>query len=121
QAPDFDFDNDGVANGLEFMTGSSPVDAGDANLPAVSINGSGDLVVSFERDDDAEAYDVFVETSTTLTGSWTEIAVPNAAVAGPPVDVVDNAAAPDDITVTIPAGVDPKKFARVKIVIPFTP
>lgn len=121
QAPDFDFDNDGVANGLEFMTGSSPVDSGDANLPAVSINGSGDLVVSFERDDDAETYDVFVETSTTLTGSWTEIAVPDAALTGPPVEVVDNDAAPDDITVTIPAGVDPKKFARVKIVIPFTP
>jgi hypothetical protein len=37
------------------------------------------------------------------------------------VTVVDNGAADDDITVVIPQGADPKKFARIRADIPFTP
>jgi autotransporter-associated beta strand protein len=121
RAPNVDFDSDGVPNGIEFMTGTSPADAGAADHPAVSTNPGGDLIVTFKRVDAAEVYNVFVDTNTSLSGAWTAIPVPTGAVTGPPINVVDNDAAPDDITATIPAAGDPKKFARVKIDIPFTP
>jgi hypothetical protein len=44
--------------------------------------------------------------------------IPNDAITGPPVTVIDNAADPDSITVLIPAAGAPKKFARVQIAIP---
>lgn len=121
RAPDVDFDNDGIDNGVEFLTGSAPDNSADAKPPAVTLDGSGDLVVTFKRQDAAEAYTVSVESSTTLLGPWTPIVVPNDAVAGPPVTVVDNGTAPDDVTVVVASGGSPRKFARVKIEIPFTP
>lgn len=38
---DFDYDNDGVDNGLEFVLGGNPKVANDVTLPAVSLSGSG--------------------------------------------------------------------------------
>lgn len=121
RAPDVDFDNDGIDNGLEFLTGSAPDDSSDAVQPAITRNISGDLVVTFQRADAAEAYAVSVESSTTLQAPWAVISVPNGEITGPPVTVVDNASAPDDVTVIVASGGAPRKFARVKIEIPFTP
>ncbi|MCW1921886.1 autotransporter-associated beta strand repeat-containing protein [Luteolibacter arcticus] len=118
---DADPDGDGVTNGIEFLTGSTPDDSSSHNAPVITRNGSGDLVVTFQRADAAEAYEVAIEHSTTLQAPWTSIIVPNDAIAGPPVTVVDNGTAPDDITVVIAAGDDPRKFARVKIAIPAAP
>ena len=121
RAPGVDFDNDGIENGVEFLTGSEPDNSADAEQPAVIRNGSGDLVVTFKRQDAAEAYTVAVESSSTLQAPWTPIIVQNDAIAGPPVTVVDNGTAADDVTVVVASGGSPKKFARVKIEIPFTP
>jgi hypothetical protein len=118
--PDADPDRDGVDNGIEFLTGSVPSDHASHKVPAVVRNGSGDLVVSFERVDAAEAYPVAVEYGTDLQG-WTAIPVPTAAISGPPVTVVDNGTDPDAITVVVPAAGDPRKFARVSIAIPAVP
>jgi len=119
---DADPDHDGVANGIEFLTGTVPNSGSSHTLPSIVRNGSGDLVVSFQRDDQAESCAVVVEWSTTLqSGSWTQIAVPNDAVSSATLTVVDNGAAPDAVTVVIPATADPRKFARVRIDIPVTP
>jgi autotransporter-associated beta strand protein len=112
-----DPDHDGVANGIEFMTGSSPIDSTSRNAPSIVRNGNGDLVITFSRVDLAEAYQVAVEYGTDLR-NWTPMFIPNDAITGPPVTVIDNAADPDSITVLIPAAGAPKKFARVQIAIP---
>ena len=121
RAPDADPDFDGVANGIEFMLGTSPANGSSRSVPAVTRDGSGNLVVSFTRVDAAEAFPVVVESSTNLQPPWTEITIPNDETAGPPVTVLDNGTSPDSITVIVPGAPEPKKFARVKIVIPFTP
>lgn len=118
--PDADPDHDGVDNGIEFLTGSVPSDHLSHKAPTTVRNGSGDLVVSFERVDAAEAYPVVVEYGTDLQG-WSIIPVPTAAISGPPVTVVDNGTDPDAITVVVPAAGDPRKFARVGIAIPSIP
>jgi hypothetical protein len=46
------------------------------------------------------------------------IIVPSNDTAGPPVTVVGNGNAPDDITVIVPADDGPARFARVAIEIP---
>ena len=112
-----DPDHDGVANGIEFMTGTSPIDGASRNAPSIVRNGDGDLVVTFSRVDLAEAYQVAVEYGTDLQ-NWTPIFIPTDAITGPPVTVIDNGADPDSITVVIPAAGAPKKFARVQIAIP---
>jgi autotransporter-associated beta strand protein len=112
-----DPDHDGVANGIEFMTGSSPIDSTSRNAPSIVRNGNGDLVITFSRVDLAEAYQVAVESGTDLR-NWTPMFIPNDAITGPPVTVIDNAADPDSITVLIPAAGAPQKFARVQIAIP---
>jgi autotransporter-associated beta strand protein len=116
--PSADPDGDGIDNGIEFLTGSVPTDPASGNAPTVQRDpGTGNLVVHFFRVDAAEAYAVAVEHGTDLAG-WTVIAVPNDGIAGPPVTVVDHDAAPDEITVVIPPGADPRQFARVAITVP---
>lgn len=121
RAPDADPDNDGVENAIEFMTGTIPSDASSNNAPNITRNGPGDLVVTFNRADEAEAYEVAVEHSTGLAAPWTSIIVPNSATAGPPVTVVDNGSNADSVTVVVPANGDPRKFARVRVTVPAVP
>jgi fibronectin-binding autotransporter adhesin len=120
RSPDVDFDGDGLANGIEFVLGSDPIASGSAGIVGSTASGS-NLVLTFKRSEASKAYAVLVEHGTTLASWPGQVPVPTGAVTGPPVTVVDNAAAADDITVTIPKGTDPKKFARVRANIPFTP
>ena len=123
RAPNADFDNDGLANGVEFVIGSNPTTPTTSGLPSGVVSGT-NLVFTFKRSDASEAYAVAVETSTDLL-TWppaNAYAIPTVATTGPPVTVVDNGPATlDDVTATIPMAPDAKKFARLKAVIPFTP
>ena len=109
-----DPDGDGVPNGIEFLTGSVPNDPSSHNAPSITRNGSGNLVVTFQRADAANIYDVFVQYGSDLQ-TWSDIPVPKTATAGPPVTVVENGTAPDDITVIVPGPPATAKFARVRI------
>ena len=109
-----DPDHDGVPNGIEFLTGTVPNDPTSHGAPSVTRNSGGDLVVTFQRVDAANIYDVTVQYGNDLQG-WTDILVPRTATAGPPVTVVENGTAPDDITVIVTGPPSTEKFARVAI------
>jgi fibronectin-binding autotransporter adhesin len=120
RAPDADPDNDGLENGIEFVIGADPNKATTTGRPTATTSG-GNLIFTFKRSDASEAFDLFVEHSTTLQAPWTAIPVPVGVTAGPPVEVVEVDPGLDTVTVTIPMGTDRKKFARLRANIPYTP
>jgi autotransporter-associated beta strand protein len=120
RAPAADFDGDGLANGIEFVLGTNPTAATTTGLPAGNVAGS-NFIFTFKRSDASKSYPVNVETGTSLLSWPGRILIPTTEVAGRPVTVIDNGAAPDDITVSIPMGTDARKFARINADIPFTP
>jgi len=123
--PGVDFDNDGLSNLLEFVLGGDPTISQAGIAPTTSVSG-GNLVLSFRRSDVSElspAVTVKVELSTDLTFSTAadDITIGPADDPGPIAPsgasyTVSNSGGFDTITVTIPQGVDPRKFARVKAI-----
>jgi hypothetical protein len=111
-----DPDADGVSNVIEYVLGTDPR-VTSAGVPVATVTG-GNLVFTFERSDASETPDIIlrVEVSNNLS-DWTTIpsylvgATTAASDAG--VVVVENGAANDTITVTLPMGADTKKFARL--------
>jgi hypothetical protein len=108
-----DFENDGIANLLEFVLGGNPTTNDSPSIrPSVSASGS-DLVVTFNRTDLSETQPVTVKVQTSPDLLiWTDFATIGA-TDGSGYTVAENAAAADTIVVTIPKGVATKKFARV--------
>lgn len=111
--PENDFDNDGIANILEFVLGGNPI-APDANLlknatttPAASGR---NLVFSYDRKTVANGISQVIETSTTLSGTWTP------AVHGVDGVVITTATLDSNtqrVTATIP-GTQSKLFVRLR-------
>lgn len=113
-----DFDNDGLSNLLEFVLGGNPTLSESGISPSVTTDGT-DLVLTFKRSDASElapAVAVKVQVSTDLS-TWNpadDILVGTDTPSSDPEVLIDeDGANPDIITVTIPKGVDLKKFARV--------
>ncbi|MBC8095978.1 MAG: autotransporter-associated beta strand repeat-containing protein [Akkermansiaceae bacterium] len=118
---DVDEDNDGLKNGIEYVLGTNPR-AGNQGGPTGTVVGT-NLIFTFNRVDSSETSDstLHVQTSTDLVtwvnsyriGSETGVLPTSAGVA-----IAEGSGAdPDVITVTIPKGADPKKFARLSNVI----
>jgi fibronectin-binding autotransporter adhesin len=108
--PTGDPDSDGIVNLLEFVLGGSPVASSTAILPTLSSDGS-NLTLSYKRSDESES-------TTTQIGQWsTDLTTWNSIT---PVLVNENAALPDDMTVSTPTSnaVDGKLFLRVNVVTP---
>ena len=122
RTPDDDFDGDGVSNAVEFVLGGDK-DTNDLDkLPAVVASG-GNMTFSFVRDQssiDASTV-VTIEVSTDLV-TWdtapSPYAVPDTATAGLPSPWWTIPTAPTPSPSPWPKWApDPKKFARLKVVI----
>ncbi|MCW1923903.1 tandem-95 repeat protein [Luteolibacter arcticus] len=116
-----DPDHDGTGNLLEFYLDSNPMAVDGSILPLTTVNAT-HVVLSFKRRDDAEAHagTELVQWGSDLTG-WSDVildassSVPDAD--GIVVEVTENGAAPDEITVSIPRALAAggKLFARLKV------
>jgi fibronectin-binding autotransporter adhesin len=121
--PADDTDGDGVSNAVEFVLGGTSATKDLDKLPAVSIT-DGNLTFTFKRDVDSidPATALFIETSTDLA-TWntspSPYTVPDGAVANNPgVTVIeDTPAGFDTVTLSVPQGLNAKKFARLKVVV----
>jgi hypothetical protein len=112
--PDDDFDNDGLADALEYVLGSSPT-AADGGAPVGTLEG-GNLVFTFNRDRDSLTDDVAVrvEVGTNLT-LWPDL-YPVGEESGGGIVVTDNGTS-DTITLSVPQSTDLRKFARLVVTV----
>ncbi len=121
RSSDADPDFDGLENGIEFVVGGNP----STNTPAAdrptSVVTGGNLIFSFKRSDISESFNVVVEHGTTLETWPGQIAIPAGEFSDATVTVINNDPGLDQVTVTIPVGSDPKKFVRLRAVIPAAP
>ncbi len=117
--PGVDFDRDGLADALEYVLGTDPRVA-NADPTSHERDENGNLIFRFPRDDSSETSDVSVSV---LAGIDLENWPMNFAVgadtasSAPEVTVVENGAAPDEITVTIPDQGQDRLFACLDILI----
>jgi hypothetical protein len=112
-APDGDFDNDGIDNLLEFVIGGSPTTSNPNLLKAATTTPAAtgrNLVFFYDRKSAASSVNVVIETSPSLTGTWTP------AVNGVNGVVISSAtldATTQRITATIPSE-ETKLFVRLR-------
>lgn len=109
-SPAGDYDNDGVANMVEYVLGTSPSAGTQSGLPVAVKTGS-NLVVTFTRVKAAGSagFTSGIEYSQSLTGTWTGIA---------PSNIQDNGSTETvTATIPIPPGAD-KLFARLTVAEP---
>lgn len=116
---DADPDGDGIANGLEWLLGGDPLALDASSLYSAAGNGTSGLTLSFSREESSIGFaDLAVQWSTDLGASWTDVPVEAAggSYANGVTVVVNQAATPDEVTVTIPASnaAGGKLFARLR-------
>jgi autotransporter-associated beta strand protein len=107
-----DPDNDGIENQLEFVLGGNPLAASSNILPQLDASGP-NFVFTFKREDESEAEIALTFQHGSDLTEWTNVPV-GAASSLPQVGVTENAAAPDDITITIPKGSNTSLFGRLR-------
>jgi fibronectin-binding autotransporter adhesin len=117
---DFDHDNDGIDNGLEWVLGGNPTIGDTASLYTVTGSAASGLTLSFDREEDSIGVATLsVEYGTTLA-TWPGSATIGATSSGPDgngvVVTVNAVPNPDEVTVNIPASnsASGKLFARLK-------
>ena len=117
---DFDYENDGIKNGLEWILGGNPTTNSPGILPAATRNLSGDLVLTFTRLEASISESTLVVEFGTDLATWPKQVTIGATGSGPDVNGVtvgiDTAATPDAVTVTIPSSQSAggKLFTRLK-------
>lgn len=114
-AHDADPDHDGVQNLIEFILGGDPLQTNDSNLlPEVSIEGT-DLKFTFIRHDRSEPGTLLLIQSSAHLTDWTDIPVGStgSTMGGATVSIVENADAPDEITITLPMTGSNQRFLRL--------
>lgn len=107
-----DADGDDINNLLEYVLAGDPNVSNRQILPAFSPTATA-AVFTFQRRDDAENDSTPIFQWSTDLQSWNDVAL--GAVSSGVVTIVENASAPDDVTVTIPKGSNTKIFGRVKV------
>jgi autotransporter-associated beta strand protein len=116
--PGADPDGDDFSNLMEFVLDGSPVVSSQSIRPNQTVNAT-DIILTFKRSDASESpvTTQTVQISTDLV-DWTTIPAITIGAGDnlPSVGVVENGAAADDITVTIPRSGSLKKFVRLNVV-----
>jgi autotransporter-associated beta strand protein len=119
---DFDFDNDGLDNGLEWILGGNPITNSASFAPAVSRDIAGNLLLNFIREEDSLGETTLtLEYGTTLGATFANSFVIDADGGTDPNGVtvsINQLANPDAVTVSIPPSLAPggRVFARLKAV-----
>jgi len=108
---DADPDKDGVANAIEFVTGSDPMLATNSRLPAVTETAN-TLIVTYARSVESKYLPQVIEVSIDPQAGWDPALH---GVAGVTVTVEEIDATQDLVTVTIPKNGRPKLLARLKV------
>ncbi len=117
---DFDYDNDGLDNGLEWILGGNPTTSSTSKAPVASRNLAGDLVLTFTREENSITESTLKVLIGTNLATWPKEATVGATGSGPDANGVtvniNTAATPDAVTVTIPASnaASGKLFGRLK-------
>jgi fibronectin-binding autotransporter adhesin len=117
---DFDFENDGLANGLEWILGGNPKTGAPTVSPLAGRDLSGNLVLQFTREEEAITESTLtLQYATDLDGTWANSFVIDAdggTDANGVIVLIDQIPDPDTVVVTIPATATPggKAFARLK-------
>jgi cyclophilin family peptidyl-prolyl cis-trans isomerase len=106
-ADDADPDGDGVANLLEYATGSSPTQAGSS--PITPGRAADTLTLAYTRVDDASLV-YLVEAADSLAGPWATIARDPDLATGLP-----RPAGPVLVTDTAPLSTHPTRFLRLRV------
>ncbi len=118
-----DFDGDGLADGIEYVLGTSPTSNSAASVPVATVSGP-NLIFTFTRADASMTPDtaVTVEVSSLQAPvTWTSYTVgATTATSSPEITVTDNGAT-DTITLTVSRVGEFTKFARLKVVVTPTP
>jgi autotransporter-associated beta strand protein len=120
---DFDSDNNGIPNGLQWILGGTQTENNPAAIAPLESLDATDLQLTFKRADASIAETTLTaEWDIDLAGIWTSVPITRTTDGtdtldnGVTVTVASNAAAPDDITVKIPrinAAPGAKLFARI--------
>jgi hypothetical protein len=116
--PGADFDSDSLTDALEYVLGTDPKVANQSGITTQRVGG--DLIVNFDRADSSETSDVAVtvESGTDLA-TWPLVytvgATTETSTAG--VTVTEDGVNPDTVSVAIPLGADPRRFARIRVTV----
>ena len=112
-APDFDFDNDGIPNLLEYLFGGNPTHPSSGLLPVLTkAPGSNNLVFTYKRKIAATGVTQVIEHATSLSPPWTP-AVHGAGGVTIVITPVPGDATAEQVTVTIPS-TSSSCFVRLK-------
>jgi len=116
--PADDFDNDGVANGIEYILGGAAATQDLAKLPAATSAGA-NMIFTFVRDQASidGVTELFIEVGGNLVDWPDTYPVPGTAVANNPGLTVEKnvpAAGMDTVTLVVPHAASPK-FARLRV------
>ena len=116
--PDSDFENDGVADGVEYVLGTDPKVSSSTGI--TTTQAGTDMTFAFSRDDQSETADLtlIVEAGPDFQ-SWPQVFQIGDTTANSSAGVVitENGAGADTVVVTIPKGSAVKFFARMKVVV----
>jgi autotransporter-associated beta strand protein len=120
---DDDPEQDGIANGLEWILGGDPLAQDSASLVTVTAGTANGLTLDFTREEASLGNaSLVVEWDTDLGGTWTSVPVTQAGGSHPNgvTVAVNEAAAPDAVTVNIPAAnaTNGHLFARLRATMP---
>ena len=119
-APGQDKDGDGVNNAIEFLLGGNVATNDLSKLPKITMTAT-HMIITFERIRSSidGVTGLEIEVGTTLTG-WPDSFTVGTTTANSDagVTVLENSPSGfDTITLTVPKGTDPKKFARLNVTV----